>query len=91
MNKTIHVGTLFCLSVLAQSLVAGDYTWTPSTALWLTDENWNNGSAWVDNNTALFTGNAPTDVTVTGTAQADDVKVSIRNQVVEMTIIKKFA
>ena len=76
MNKTIHVGTLFCLSVLAQSLVAGDYTWTPSTALWLTDENWNNGSAWVDNNTALFTGNAPTDVTVTGTAQAYDVKVS---------------
>ena len=76
MNKTIYVGTLFCLFVLAQSLVAGDYTWTPTSALWLTDGNWNNGSAWVDNNTALFTGAAPTDVTVSGTAQAYDVKVS---------------
>ena len=76
MNKTIHVGMLFCLFVLAQSLVAGDYTWTPTSALWLTDENWNNGSAWVDNNTALFTGASPTAVTVSGTAQAYDVKVS---------------
>ena len=72
--KKLYV--LPCLCFFAQMLVAGDYTWTPTSALWLTDANWNNGAVWADNNTALFTGNAPTDVTVTGTAQAYDVKVS---------------
>ena len=48
----------------------------PTSALWLTDANWNNGSVWADDSTALFTGNTPTDVTVSGNAQAFDVKVS---------------
>ena len=58
--KKLYV--LPCLCFFAQMLVAGDYTWTPTSAFWLTDANWNNGSAWADNNTALFTGTAPTDV-----------------------------
>ena len=67
---------LSCLCVLAQSLAAGNYTWTPTTALWLTDANWNDGAVWADNNTALFTGAAPTGVSVSDDVRAYDVKVS---------------
>ncbi len=72
--KKLYV--LSCLCFFAQMLVGGDYTWTPSSAFWLTDLNWNNGSVWADGNTAIFSGNAPTAVSVSGEANAYDVKVS---------------
>ena len=67
---------LFTVSVIAAaSALAADYVWTPQSALWL-GANWNSGAAWVDGNTAKFTGNSPTDVTVGGDVDAYDVKVS---------------
>ena len=73
--KKLYV--LSCSCLLARVLLAAsNYTWTPTTALWLTDPNWNNGSAWADGNIAIFSGNAPTAVSVSGEANAYDVKVS---------------
>ena len=72
--KKLYV--LSCSCLLVRVLLAADYTWTPTSALWLTDPNWNNGSAWADGNTAIFSGNAPTAVSVSGEANAYDVKVS---------------
>ena len=72
--KKLYV--LSCSCLLVRVLLAADYTWTPTSALWLTDPNWNNGAAWSDGNTAIFSGNAPTAVSVSGEANAYDVKVS---------------
>ena len=72
--KKLYV--LSCLCFLAQIIVGSDYTWTPSSAFWLSDPNWNSGSAWADGNTAILSGNAPTAVSVSGEANAYDVKVS---------------
>ena len=67
--------TASVIAAAAVSALAADYVWTPQSALWL-DANWNSGAAWVDGNTAKFTGNSPTDVTVGGDVDAYDVKVS---------------
>ena len=72
------LGVLSCSCMLAHMLLAAasNYTWTPTSALWLADPNWNDGSVWADGNTAIFSGNAPTDVSVSGDVNAYDVKVS---------------
>ena len=72
------LGALSCSCMLAHMLLAAasNYTWTPTSALWLADPNWNDGSVWADGNTAIFSGNAPTAVSVSGEANAYDVKVS---------------
>ena len=74
--KKLYVLSCSCLLAHVLLAAASNYTWTPTSALWLTDPNWNNGSAWADGNTAIFSGNAPTAVSVSGEANAYDVKVS---------------
>ncbi len=74
-GTTFKVVSSICGFAAACTAGAVDYVWTPQSALWL-DANWNSGLSWVDGNTAVFNGSAPSSVTVGGDVEAYDVKVN---------------